>query len=141
MVKVEEVQTYDDINEMFMLFPVELDRLPYNGRYTTELVKQYIERGMFGLLRVKHNDRIVAGYVIRINKYPTAKRLMEILFIFGRNLNFRIGKHIFKQLEDLAKNLKLDGIEGIGRLEWDRVCDRLGFNNDKYTQRTKWLTY
>ena len=93
------------------------------------------------MLRIKHNGRIIAGYVIRINVYPTAKRLLEILFIFGRNLNLRVGKQIFKKLEDLARQLKLDGIELTGRMQWTKVCDKLGFSDQQYIQRTKWLTY
>ena len=110
MLKVEEVRTFSDIDELFELFPVELDRIPYDGKYTTEIVKDHIERGLLGLLRITYNDKILAGYVIRINTYPTTKRLLEILFIFGRNLNFRIGKQIFKKLEEMARQLKLDGI-------------------------------
>jgi len=141
LVEVEEVQSYDDINEVFMLFPVEVERIPFDNKYTPEILKNHIERGMLGLLRIKHNGRIVAGYVIKINVYPTAKRLLEILFIFGRNLNFSIGKQIFKKLEDLAKKLKLDGIELTGRMQWNKVCDKLGFDNQQFIQRTKWLTY
>ena len=95
MVEVEEVQSYDDINEVFMLFPVEVERIPFDNKYTPEILRNHIETGVLGLLRIKHNGRIVAGYVIKINVYPTAKRLLEILFIFGRNLNFRVGKQIF----------------------------------------------
>jgi|TARA_X000001388_G_C2154199_1_gene93604 hypothetical protein len=141
LVEVEEVQSYDDINEVFMLFPVEVERIPFDNKYTPEILKNHIERGVLGLLRIKHNGRIVAGYVIKINVYPTAKRLLEILFIFGRNLNFSIGKQIFKKLEDLAKKLKLDGIELTGRMQWNKVCDKLGFDNQQFIQRTKWLTY
>ena len=141
MVEVEEVQSYDDINEVFMLFPVEVERIPFDNKYTPEILKNHIERGVLGLLRIKHDGRIVAGYVIKINVYPTAKRLLEILFIFGRNLNFTIGKQIFKKLEDLAKKLKLDGIELTGRMQWNKVCDKLGFDNQQFIQRTKWLTY
>ncbi len=142
MLKVEEVKSFDDINELFMLFPVEIDRMPYNGKYTTEILKQQIERGILGLLRITYNDRIIAGYVIRINVYPTTKKLLEILFIFGRNLNFRIGKQIFKKLEDLTKKLKLDGIELTGRMQWNKICKGLGFADDQqFIQRTKWLTY
>ncbi len=141
MVEVEEVQSYDDINEVFMLFPVEVERIPFDNKYTPEILKNHIERGVLGLLRIKHDGRIVAGYVIKINVYPTAKRLLEILFIFGRNLNFNIGKQIFKKLEDLAKKLKLDGIELTGRMQWNKVCDKLGFDNQQFIQRTKWLTY
>ena len=79
--------------------------------------------------------------LMELNVYPTAKRLLEILFIFGRNLNFNIGKQIFKKLEDLAKKLKLDGIELTGRMQWNKVCDKLGFDNQQFIQRTKWLTY
>ena len=107
MVEVEEVQSYDDINEVFMLFPVEVERIPFDNKYTPEILRNHIETGVLGLLRIKHNGRIVAGYVIKINVYPTAKRLLEILFIFGRNLNFNIGKQIFKKLEDLAKEAKV----------------------------------
>ena len=124
-----------------MLFPVEIERGPFNKKYTPELLKHQIETGVLGLLRIKHNGRIIAGYVIRINVYPTAKRLLEILFIFGRNLNLRVGKQIFKKLEDLARQLKLDGIELTGRMQWIKVCDKLGFNDQQYIQRTKWLTY
>ena len=142
MLKVEEGKSFDDINELFMLFPVEIDRMPYNGKYTTEILKQQIERGILGLLRITYNDRIIAGYVIRINVYPTTKKLLEILFIFGRNLNFRIGKQIFKKLEDLTKKLKLDGIELTGRMQWNKICKGLGFADDQqFIQRTKWLTY
>jgi|TARA_Y100000114_G_scaffold135034_1_gene135654 hypothetical protein len=142
LLKVEEVKSFDDINELFMLFPVEIDRMPYNGKYTTEILKQQIERGILGLLRITYNDRIIAGYVIRINVYPTTKKLLEILFIFGRNLNFRIGKQIFKKLEDLTKKLKLDGIELTGRMQWNKICKGLGFADDQqFIQRTKWLTY
>ena len=120
-----------------MLFPVEVERIPFDNKYTPEILKNHIERGVLGLLRIKHNGRIVAGYVIKINVYPTAKRLLEILFIFGRNLNFSIGKQIFKKLEDLAKKLKLDGIELTGRMQWNKVCDKLGFDNQQFIQRTK----
>ena len=141
MLDVEEVKSFDDIEELFMLFPVEIERGPFNKKYTPELLKHQIETGVLGLLRIKHNGRIIAGYVIRINVYPTAKRLLEILFIFGRNLNLRVGKQIFKKLEDLARQLKLDGIELTGRMQWIKVCDKLGFNDQQYIQRTKWLTY
>ena len=117
----------------------EIERGPFNNKYTPELLKHQIE--VLGLLRTKHNGRIIAGYVIKINVYPTAKRLLEILFIFGRNLNFRVGKQIFKKLEDLAQQLKLDGIELTGRMQWNKVCDKLGFDNQQFIQRTKWLTY
>ena len=120
---------------------MEIERGPFNKKYTPELLKHQIETGVLGLLRIKHNGRIIAGYVIRINVYPTAKRLLEILFIFGRNLNLRVGKQIFKKLEDLARQLKLDGIELTGRMQWNKVCDKLGFNDQQYIQRTKWLTY
>ncbi len=141
MLKVEEVKSFDDIEELFMLFPVEIERIPFNNKYTPEILRHQIETGVLGLLRIKHNGRIIAGYVIKINLYPTKKRLLEILFIFGRNLNFRVGKQIFKKLEDLAKKLKLDGIELTGRMQWNKVCDKLGFDNQQYIQRTKWLTY
>ena len=141
MLKVEEVKSFDDIEELFMLFPVEIERIPFNNKYTPEILRHHIETGVLGLLRIKHNGRIIAGYVIKINLYPTKKRLLEILFIFGRNLNFRVGKQIFKKLENLAKKLKLDGIELTGRMQWNKVCDKLGFDNQQYIQRTKWLTY
>tara|TARA_Y100000004_G_scaffold43146_1_gene47228 strand:- start:30 stop:455 length:426 start_codon:yes stop_codon:yes gene_type:complete len=141
VLKVEEVKSFDDIEELFMLFPVEIERIPFNNKYTPEILRHQIETGVLGLLRIKHNGRIIAGYVIKINLYPTKKRLLEILFIFGRNLNFRVGKQIFKKLEDLAKKLKLDGIELTGRMQWNKVCDKLGFDNQQYIQRTKWLTY
>ena len=141
MLEVEEVKSFDDIEELFMLFPVEIERIPFNNKYTPEILRHHIETGVLGLLRIKHNGRIIAGYVIKINLYPTKKRLLEILFIFGRNLNFRVGKQIFKKLEDLARQLKLDGIELTGRMQWNKVCDKLGFNDQQYIQRTKWLTY
>ena len=141
MLKVEEVKSFDDIEELFMLFPVEIEQIPFNNKYTPEILRHRIETGVLGLLRIKHNGRIIAGYVIKINLYPTKKRLLEILFIFGRNLNFRVGKQIFKKLEDLAKKLKLDGIELTGRMQWNKVCDKLGFDNQQFIQRTKWLTY
>ena len=141
MLEVEEVKSFDDIEELFMLFPVEIERIPFDNKYTPEILRHHIETGVLGLLRIKHNGRIIAGYVIKINLYPTKKRLLEILFIFGRNLNFRVGKQIFKKLEDLARQLKLDGIELTGRMQWNKVCDKLGFNDQQYIQRTKWLTY
>ena len=141
MLKVEEVKSFDDIEELFMLFPVEIERIPFDNKYTPEILRHHIETGVLGLLRIKHNGRIIAGYVIKINLYPTKKRLLEILFIFGRNLNFRVGKQIFKKLEDLAKKLKLDGIELTGRMQWNKVSDKLGFDNQQFIQRTKWLTY
>ena len=141
MLEVEEVKSFDDIEELFMLFPVEIERIPFENKYTPEILRQHIETGVLGLLRIKNNGRIIAGYVIKINVYPTAKRLLEILFIFGRNLNFRVGKQIFKKLEDLAQQLKLDGIELTGRMQWNKVCDKLGFDNQQFIQRTKWLTY
>lgn len=141
MLEVEEVKSFDDIEELFMLFPVEIERIPFDNKYTPEILRHHIETGVLGLLRIKHNGRIIAGYVIKINLYPTKKRLLEILFIFGRNLNFRVGKQIFKKLEDLAKKLKLDGIELTGRTQWNKVCDKLGFDNQQFIQRTKWLTY
>ena len=141
MLKVEEVRTFSDIDELFELFPVELDRIPYDGKYTTEIVKDHIERGLLGLLRITYNDKILAGYVIRINTYPTTKRLLEILFIFGRNLNFRIGKQIFKKLEEMARQLKVDGIELTGRMQWNKISDKLGFDKQQFIQRTKWLSY
>ena len=51
-----------------------------------------------------------------------------------------LGKQIFKKLEELAKKLRLHGIELTGRLEWNMIADRLGFNKQQFTQRTKWLT-
>ena len=141
MLEVEEVKSFDDIEELFMLFPVEIERIPFDNKYTPEILRHHIETGVLGLLRIKHNGRIIAGYVIKINLYPTKKRLLEILFIFGRNLNFRVGKQIFKKLEDLAQKLKLDGIELTGRMQWNKVCDKLGFDNQQFIQRTKWLTY
>ena len=141
MLEVEEVKSFDDIEELFMLFPVEIERIPFDNKYTPEILRHHIETGVLGLLRIKHNGRIIAGYVIKINLYPTKKRLLEILFIFGRNLNFRVGKQIFKKLEDLARQLKLDGIELTGRMQWNKVCDKLGFDNQQFIQRTKWLTY
>ena len=141
MLEVEEVKSFDDIEELFMLFPVEIERIPFDNKYTPEILRHHIETGVLGLLRIKHNGRIIAGYVIKINLYPTKKRLLEILFIFGRNLNFRVGKQIFKKLEDLARQLKLDGIELTGRMQWNKVCDKLGFNDQQFIQRTKWLTY
>jgi len=63
------------------------------------------------------------------------------LFVFGRNLNFRIGKQIFKKLEEMARQLKLDGIELTGRMQWNRISDKLGFDQKQFIQRTKWLTY
>ena len=141
MLEVEEVKSFDDIEELFMLFPVEIERIPFDNKYTPEILRHHIETGVLGLLRIKHNGRIIAGYVIKINLYPTKKRLLEILFIFGRNLNLRVGKQIFKKLEDLARQLKLDGIELTGRMQWNKVCDKLGFNDQQYIQRTKWLTY
>ena len=141
MLEVEEVKSFDDIEELFMLFPMEIERIPFDIKYTPEILRHHIETGVLGLLRIKHNGRIIAGYVIKINLYPTKKRLLEILFIFGRNLNFRVGKQIFKKLEDLAKKLKLDGIELTGRMQWNKVCDKLGFDNQQFIQRTKWLTY
>ena len=88
MLEVEEVKSFDDIEELFMLFPVEIERIPFDNKYTPEILRHHIETGVLGLLRIKHNGRIIAGYVIKINVYPTTKRLLEILFIFGRNLTF-----------------------------------------------------
>ena len=141
MLEVEEVKSFDDIEELFMLFPVEIERIPFDNKSTPEILRHHIETGVLGLLRIKHNGRIIAGYVIKINLYPTKKRLLEILFIFGRNLNFRVGKQIFKKLEDLAQQLKLDGIELTGRMQWNKVFYKLGFDNQQFIQRTKWLTY
>ena len=123
------------------MFKEEIKRMPYNNKYTPELLKDHIESGKLGLLKIIHNDKILAGYVIRINTYPTNKKLLELLFVFGKGLSFKLGKQIFKKLEELAKKLRLHGIELTGRLEWNMVADRLGFNKQQFTQRTKWLTY
>tara|TARA_X000001388_G_scaffold55974_1_gene41247 strand:+ start:552 stop:926 length:375 start_codon:yes stop_codon:yes gene_type:complete len=124
------------------MFKEEIERMPYNNKYTPKLLKDHVESGKLGLLKIIHNDKILAGYVIRINIYPTNKKLLEILFVFGKGLSFKLGKQIFKQLEKLAKKLRLHGIELTGRLEWNMIADRLGFNKQQqFTQRTKWLTY
>ena len=76
------------------------------------MFKEHIESGKLGLLKIIHNDKILAGYVIRINTYPTNKKLLELLFVFGRELSFKLGKQIFKKLERLAKK---------ARVAWYRV--------------------
>tara|TARA_Y100000114_G_scaffold147927_1_gene160302 strand:+ start:351 stop:776 length:426 start_codon:yes stop_codon:yes gene_type:complete len=141
LLEVTEVRSFDDIDTIFELFESELEKMPYNKKYTTQILKDHIERGLLGLLKIIYNGKIIAGYVIRINTYPTTKKLLEILFIFGKKLNLRIGKQIFKKLEELAQQLKLDGIELTGRTQWDKVSNKLGFDQQHFIQRTKWLTY
>jgi hypothetical protein len=45
LLDVEEVKSFDDIEELFMLFPVEIERGPFNNKYTPELLKHQIETG------------------------------------------------------------------------------------------------
>ena len=62
------------LNELFMLFPVEIERIPFeNGKYTPEILRQHIETGSVRFVKNNiHNGRIIAGYVIKINVYPTS---------------------------------------------------------------------
>ena len=62
MLEVEEVKSFDDIEELFMLFPVEIERIPFDNKYTPEILRQHIDTGVLGLLRIKHNGRICLLY-------------------------------------------------------------------------------
>lgn len=74
--------------------------------------------------------------VCRIAQYP-ARRFYSVLAVGGSNMA-AWGEDLLAAIEDRANALGLDGIEGSGRMGWERMGQRHGFRCASVIME-KWL--
>ena len=127
----EDIPLYWDRLEPLLNKAVILD----SDTYSIESVKLAVEQGTYAVwIAYDNDDNILGAITTRVMVVPSGKRGISLDFIGGARITdwIDMGQEM---IENYAKEIKCDFIQGYGRRAWERYGSKLGYETLYTTYR------